>query len=98
MVDSAMAGEVSKAYTLREMARRTRGLSGDGLPLFTEKALREFTRRREHPLPHIERGGKRPHVYVFDSVVLAFIAYEMGVADYAEVEQAARRVSSGALQ
>lgn len=98
MVDYANAGEASKAYTLREMARRTRRLSGDGLPLYTEKALREFTRRGENPLSHIERGGKRPHVYVFDSVVLAFIAFEMGVLDYAEVEREARRVSVGALQ
>jgi hypothetical protein len=85
-----------KAYTLREMARRTRTLSGDGLPLYTESALRAFTRRKSNPLPCIRRGGKRPHVYVFEPVVRAFIAFEMGVAQYAEVEQAARLVLDGA--
>ena len=91
------AGEV-KAYTLRDMARRTRTISGNGLPLYTESALRALTRRAENPLPCIKCGEKRPHVYVFENVVMAFIAFEMGVAQYAEVEQAARRVSAGALQ
>ena len=91
------AGEV-KAYTLRDMARRTRSMSGNGLPLYTESALRALTRREENPLPCIRCGEKRPHVYVFENVVRAFIAFEMGVAQYAEVEQAARRVSMGALQ
>lgn len=96
MADIASRGE-ARAYTLREMARRTRELSGDGLPLYPESALRALTRREENPLPCITRGEKRPHVYVFDCVVRAFIAYEMGVVPYAEVEQAARRVSDGAL-
>lgn len=90
--------ETGKAYTLREMARRTRSMSGDGFPLYTESALRAFTRRAEEPLPSIRRGDKRPHVYVFEDVVRAFMAFEMGVAPYAEVEQAARRVLDGALQ
>ena len=97
MADHAIAGEV-KAYTLREMARRTRRISGNGLPLYTESALRALTRRAENPLPCIRRGDKRAHVYVFENVTFAFIAYEMGVADYAEVEQEARRVLDGALQ
>ena len=98
MAIQSKAGEVNKAYTLREMARRTRKLSGNGLPLYSESALRAFTRRDENPLLCVRNGEKRPHVYVFESVLLAFIAFEMGVAPYAEVEQAARRVSMGALQ
>ena len=97
MAASIHAGEV-KAYTLREMARRTKLLTGTGLPLFREDELRAFTRRADDPLPHISKGEERPHVYVFENVVYAFAAYLMGVADYAEVEQAARRVLDGALQ
>jgi hypothetical protein len=92
------SGEVTKAYTLREMARRTRALSGNGLPLYSESALRAFTRRAENPLPSVSVGEKRPHVYVFDSVVRAFIAFEMGVVPYADVVEAAGRCAMGARQ
>lgn len=98
MAETDKAREVSKMYTLREMARRTRAMSADGLPLYTESALRALTRREREPLPSLKRGGKRPHVYVFESVVLAFVAYEMGVLKYAEVEQEARRCAMGARQ
>lgn len=95
MANESEANE-ARAYTLRDMARRTRSMSGAGLPLYTEKSLRELTRRAKNPLPCLKHGESRPHVYVFEPVVRAFIAYEMGVLGYDEVEQAARRCAMGA--
>ena len=93
-----MAGEETardaRACTLREMTRRLR--ADDRLPLLNEAELRAYTRRRKNPLPCLKRGGKRPHVYVFEPVVRIYLAYEMGAADYAEVVEVARRSAMGA--
>lgn len=87
-----------KAYTASELARRSRCLSGNGLPLVTAGAIRAMMARKDNPLPHIECGDKRPHSYAFEDVFYAFLAYEMGAASYAEVVARARRNLMGARQ
>ena len=81
------------AFTLKEAASSLKILR-DGEKLFSEADLRAFTRRKSCPLPCIKKGVKRPHVYVFESVLIEFLAFEMGVVPYAAVEQAARRIFS----
>ena len=64
----------------------------------TEGAIRAMMCRARNPLPCVKSGGRRPHRRAYPSVYRAMLDYEMGVAGYAEVEQAARRVLMGALQ
>lgn len=86
-----------KAYTIRELARRSASMAGNGLPLVSEKAMRAFTRRAENPLPSLRVGASdRPHVYVFEPVFLAFLLYLMGCCEYGEVDEAARFCVMGA--
>ena len=85
-----------KAYSPNELARRSRCLSGDGLPLVTAGTIRSMMARKENPLPHVECGEKRPHKFIFEDVFYTYLAYEMGAADYAEVVEVARRGLMGA--
>ena len=90
------SGADPRAYTVRELSRRTRNLSGSGLPLVSESSLRAYTRRRKNPLPSFKVGEKRPHVYVFEPVLRAFLLFEQGCCEYAEVDEAARQCLMGA--
>lgn len=79
------------------LARELRQMFGN--PMSEAEILAETRKaKRFNPLPCIRSGGKRPHTRVYPSVFHAYLNYLQGVADYAEVEQAARRVSAGALQ
>jgi len=63
----------------------------------SEATWRAWTRRAENPLPHVRCGSSgRPHRKVYAPVAAAMLRFEMGVAPYAEVEQAAGRCAQGA--
>ena len=64
-----------------------------------EATWRAWQCRARNPMPYVRQGDSgRPHRATYPSVADAMLLFEMGVAPYAEVEQAARRVSVGALQ
>ena len=76
----------------RQLAERCGGAVKEG-------TWRMWQRRAKNRMPSIVRGSSdRPHRLTYPSVAEAMLRYEMGVADYAEVVEAARRVPAGALQ
>ena len=62
----------------------------------SETEIRASFRKSSRPCPCIRSGGKRPSERAFPSVFATYLAYEQGVAKYAEVEQAARQCLMGA--
>lgn len=64
--------------------------------VMSEDEIRALTRKARRPLPCIRCGQKRPVTKVFPEVFGAYLAYEMGAADYAEVVEAAGRSAMGA--
>lgn len=64
-----------------------------------EATWRAWQCRARNHMPYVRQGcSNRPHRATYPSVADAMLKYEMGVATYDEVEQAARRVLDGALQ
>lgn len=64
-----------------------------------EATWRAWQCRAKNHMPYVRQGcSSRPHRATYPSVADAMLRFEMGVAPYDEVEQAARRVLMGALQ
>lgn len=64
-----------------------------------EATWRAWQCRAKSPMPCIRQGNSnRPHRATYPSVADAMLRFEMGVAPYAEVEQAARQCAMGARQ
>ena len=62
----------------------------------SEAEIRASFRKGSKPCPCVRSGSKRPTERAYPSVFATYLAYEQGVAKYAEVEQAARQCLMGA--
>lgn len=62
----------------------------------SETEIRACFRKSSKPCPCVRSGGKRPAERAYPSVFATYLAYEQGVAKYAEVELAARQCLMGA--
>lgn len=64
--------------------------------VMSEADIRAAVHREKDPLPCVMNGAKRPVVRIYSDVFAAYLLYRQGVADYAEVDEAARRCLMGA--
>ena len=90
-VGEVRTAEFPRPYTARELSQLSRRV-------MSEAEIRAATRRAENPLPCISSGTRRPSIRIYADVFKAFLLYEQGVAEYDEVDAAARRSLMGARQ